>query len=79
MSTTFESYQRIDQLTRLAVSVGYTRTGGYRPHAEENRLNAWYQKCSIQGAVSGPLAGKRIAVKDNVCRGSADDEWLLGA
>jgi hypothetical protein len=31
------------------------------------RLNAWYWRCSIKGAQSGPLAGKKIAIKDNVC------------
>jgi len=67
MSATFESYRRIDQLTEPALLVRHARTGGYRPSAEENPLNAWYQKCSIQGAASGPLAGKRIAIKDNVC------------
>ncbi len=67
MSATFESYRRIDQLPEPALSVHYARTGGYRPTAEENPLNAWYQKCSIKGAASGPLAGKRIAIKDNVC------------
>jgi amidase len=67
MSTSFESYQRIDQLTEPALPVRYARTGSYRPIAEENPLNAWYQKCSIEGAASGPLSGKRIAIKDNVC------------
>src|SRR6266487_5768756 len=67
MNAIFESYRRIDQLTEPALPVQYARTRGYRPSAEENPLNAWYQKCSIQGAASGPLAGKRIAIKDNVC------------
>ena len=67
MSASFESYRRIDQLSEPALPVRYARTGGYRPTAEENHLNAWYQKCSIKGAASGPLAGKRIALKDNVC------------
>ena len=67
MSATFESYRRIDQLPEPALPVHYARTGGYRPTADENPLNAWYQKCSIKGAASGPLAGKRIAMKDNVC------------
>ena len=67
MSATFESYRRIDQLPEPALPVHYARTGGYRPTADENPLNAWYQKCSIKGAASGPLAGKRIAIKDNVC------------
>src|SRR5437762_8734994 len=67
MSASFESYRRIDQLSEPALPVRYARTGGYRPTVEENHLNAWYQKCSIKGAASGPLAGKRIALKDNVC------------
>src|SRR5437763_9632150 len=57
----------MDQLTQPALPVSYHRSGGYRPSAEENPLNAWYQKCSIKGAASGILAGKRIAIKDNVC------------
>jgi amidase len=64
---TLESYRRIDQLAEPALAVRYPRTGGHRPSAEENPLNAWYQKCSIKGASSGILAGKRIAIKDNVC------------
>ncbi len=67
MNAIFESYRRIDQLTEPALPVHYARTRGYRPTAEENPLNAWYQKCSIKGAASGPLVGKRIAIKDNVC------------
>jgi amidase len=67
MSATFESYDRIDQLTEPRLPVSYTRRGSSRPTPAENPLNAWYQKCSITGATSGPLTGKRIALKDNVC------------
>ena len=67
MSASFASYRRIDQLPEPILPVHYARTGGYRPPAEENPLNAWYQKCSIKGAASGPLVGKRIAIKDNIC------------
>src|SRR5256885_4716481 len=67
MGAVLESYRRMDQLTQPALPVSYQRSGGYRPSAEENPLNAWYQKCSIKGAASGFLAGKRIAIKDNVC------------
>ncbi len=38
-----------------------------RPPASENPLGAWYVTASIVGAPTGPLAGKKIAVKDNVC------------
>ncbi|HUE81549.1 MAG TPA: amidase [Pyrinomonadaceae bacterium] len=58
---------RLDQLVETRPPVKYPRSVGYRPAAEENPLNAWYWKCSIKGATSGKLAGKRIAIKDNVC------------
>src|SRR4051812_27253644 len=61
------SYTRLDQLAEPELPVKYPRSGGYRPDPEENPLNAWYWKCSIKGAEDGPLAGKRIAIKDNVC------------
>jgi amidase len=67
MAGVLESYRRIDQLTEPGLPVRYPRTGGYRPGAEGNPLNAWYQRCSIKGASTGILAGKRIAIKDNVC------------
>src|SRR5438270_301420 len=67
MSAVLESYRRINQLTEPRLPVRYARSGGYRPEASENPLNAWYQKCSIKGASGGILAGKRIAIKDNVC------------
>jgi amidase len=61
------SYRRLDELTEPRPPVKYPRTTGYRPGPEENKLNAWYWKCSIKGAPSGPLAGKKFAIKDNVC------------
>lgn len=67
MDGTLDSYRRLDQLVEPALPVRYPRSGSYRPSAEENPLNAWYQRCSIKGAPNGLLAGKRIAIKDNVC------------
>src|ERR687884_1757146 len=63
-----DSYQQSDQLAEVeSPPVKYPRSSGYRPTPEENPLNAWYWKCSIKGADTGPLAGKRIAIKDNTC------------
>jgi amidase len=67
MDGVLASYRRLDQFAEPTLSVKYRRDPGYRPPASENRLNAWYWKCSIKGAQSGPLAGKKIAIKDNVC------------
>jgi amidase len=60
------SYARLDQLAEPALPVRYPRSPGHRPPAEQNPLNAWYWRCSIRGAAQGPLAGKRVAIKDNV-------------
>ena len=61
------SYRRLDELVEPAPAVKYPRSGAYRPEPEENPLGAWYWKCMIRGSGDGPLAGKRVAIKDNVC------------
>ena len=61
------SYRRLDLYAELRLPVKYPRDPGYRPPASENPLNAWYWRCTIKGAASGKLAGKKIAIKDNVC------------
>ena len=38
-----------------------------RPRPEDNPHNAWTIRTSIIGPAAGPLAGKRIAIKDNIC------------
>lgn len=46
--------------------VKYPRTKGYQPEGADNPYNAWYFKTEIKGAEEGPLAGKTVALKDNV-------------
>ena len=60
-------YARLDELAEPGLPVRHARTSGHRARPEENPLNAWYWRCSIRGTGEGPLAGKRIAIKDNVC------------
>jgi amidase len=67
MDGVLASYRRLDQFAEPTLPVKYPRDAGYRPAAAENRLNAWYWRCSIKGAPAGRLAGKRLAIKDNVC------------
>ncbi len=67
MDGVLASYRRLDQFAEPTLAVKYPREAGFRPPASDNRLNAWYWRCSIKGATSGPLAGKKIAIKDNVC------------
>ena len=61
------SYERIDRLEEPSLPVRYLRSDIRRPERDENPLNAWYWRCSIPGAPSGLLAGKTVAVKDNIC------------
>ena len=61
------AYNLVDQLPDEKPLVRYPRTPGYRPVGEENRYGAWYVKSRIEGAASGKLKGKEVAIKDNVC------------
>jgi amidase len=64
---TMQAYDRIAQLPDYLPEVRYPRTPGTRPSAAENPLGAWAVKSEIKGAPYGPLAGKRIVLKDNIC------------
>src|ERR671933_1139748 len=61
------SYGRLDELVEPGLPVSYPRQPGHRPPPEDNPLGAWYWKSEIRGATAGPLAGKTVAIKDNVC------------
>jgi amidase len=63
----FAAYNIVDQMPDEKPLVTYPRTPGYRPAAEENRYGAWYIKTTVEGAASGKLKGKKIALKDNIC------------
>ena len=67
MDETINAYDVVDAMPDYLPAVDYPRTSGYRPSQEENPLNAWYVKTEIRGAPRGPLLGKSIALKDNVC------------
>jgi amidase len=59
---------RLDELADELLPVRYPRQDlGHRPVGEENPSNGWSWKCTIQGAADGPLAGRTVGVKDNVC------------
>ena len=61
-----DAYNMVDAMPDYLPQVKYPRTPGYFPDPAENPRNAWYVKTSIKGASSGPLKGKKVAVKDNV-------------
>jgi len=62
------AYTEVERMAEPApLAPKYPRTPGWRPDPSDNPYNAWYRRCEIPGAADGPLAGKRVAVKDNVC------------
>jgi len=67
MAGVLESYERLDRLPEPKLPVKYPRDPGHRPSEGDNPYNAWYWRCSIKGAEDGPLSGRTIAIKDNVC------------
>jgi amidase len=64
---TFQAYDRVNELPDYLPPVRYPRTPGYRPGANENPLNAGGYKTDGRGAAHGPLSGKRVVLKDNIC------------
>lgn len=63
----FAAYNVVDQMPDEVPQVRYPRTPGYRPVGEENKYGAWYVKTTVEGAASGKLKGKKVALKDNIC------------
>ena len=57
--------ERIDASGAAArLPVRHPRGGGRPPTPDEDPLNAWAWRCSVTGAESGLLAGRRIVLKD---------------
>ena len=67
MQGTLDAYDIVDAMPDYLPPVLYPRTAGHRPSPEENPLNAWYVKTEVRGAPRGPLHGRTVALKDNVC------------
>src|SRR4051794_323075 len=65
---TLAGYRRLDELPDEVLPVRHPRADlGHRPVGEENPSNGWAWRCSIPGAADGPLRGRTVGVKDNVC------------
>ena len=67
MQGTLAAYDVVDALPDYLPPVLYPRTAGHRPSPDQNPLNAWYVKTEVRGAPRGPLHGRTVALKDNVC------------
>lgn len=61
-----DAYNAVDLMIDPLPEVTYPRTPGVQPPVEENELNAWYVKSTVQGAPEGKLKGKTVVLKDNV-------------
>lgn len=66
MRPSFDAYETIASLTDESPPVQYARGPVVTPNVDENGLNAWAVKSKIAGASMGKLAGKTVAIKDNV-------------
>ena len=59
-------YEYIDQ-HQDELPISHWGNRDYRcPRPDENPFNAWLLKCRIKGAPTGPLSGRKVAVKDNI-------------
>jgi amidase len=63
----FAAYNTVGQMADELPEVRYPRTPGRRPAPGENPYGAWYVKTTVEGAASGKLKGKKVALKDNIC------------
>ena len=71
---------RVDELPQPQFEVKYPRTPGRRPTPEEDPLNIFVTKVEVKGAPSGKLAGKRVAIKDNIALAGvpfSNGNWAL--
>lgn len=59
--------ERLDELAEPAVTLRYPeRHAGWVPGIADDPDNSIIRFCEVKGAATGPLKGKRIAVKDNI-------------
>lgn len=66
METSIDAINQVDAMPDELPAVKYPREPGTQPGADENPLNGWYVKTAVKGAPGGKLAGRTIALKDNI-------------
>jgi amidase len=65
IEASLDAFNAIDELDQPVVPLSYAhRDPGRTPTADEDPYNAWVRYCHVTGAEEGPLAGKRIGIKD---------------
>ena len=64
----FSSYERLERMPLPREPIKYRdRDPGVRPSRQEDPFNAIVRRCTLKGAASGKLAGKRFGLKNNIC------------
>lgn len=61
-----EGYKYLDEQEDILPPLQYPDRSFRFPEKKENKLGAWYVLTDLQGNNSGPLHGRRIAIKDNI-------------
>ena len=63
----FESYEALDQMPMPREPLKYRdRDPGSRPSRQEDPFNAIVRRCTLKGAATGKLSGKRFGLKNNI-------------
>jgi amidase len=66
MTPLLAGYEWLDAQSDELPPVKYPERSYEFPQAGDNPLGAWYVRTRIKGAASGPLAGRTVAIKDNI-------------
>ena len=66
MEGLLQAYDLVEEMPAVLPEVKFPREPGVRPVPADNPFNAWAVKTRIKGAAAGKLAGKTVAIKDNV-------------
>jgi amidase len=64
MAPLLHSYEFLEAAPNALPTLKYPRRTHHFPEDKDNPFRAWYVKTSIEGASSGPLAGRTVAIKD---------------
>jgi amidase len=67
VDSALKAHDWLDDVDDSALRIPTGSRVGNRPAEPENPLGAWYWKAAINAGVDGPLSGKTVAVKDNIC------------
>ena len=66
MTEFVSAYAVVDEMSDERPVIAYPREVGRRPEPTENPHNAWAWRADVAGAPEGKLAGRTVALKDNI-------------